>query len=286
MSVAGVVAVAVYWRIEPELTGNLWAVTTFDAQHIVAVGGTQDDRGGLVLARSDDAGIDWTISRPSNPALVTVAAAGDRLVGATDCYQQRTDTGPIEPAPTTCLYGSDDRGQTWSDLGAGRLVDPTFADASDGWTHTPNRLGHDRPCCVVCDDRWWYHLAGVGRPCDGDTPWSAGAALVEPRHGYIICRGLYNAAPGRLSRSDASSVAVKPGHLMGAAGAVEGVFTVLSVHHQVAPATLNYRDEDPEINLNVVHGSAREMPIRYAVSDNIGLGGHNGAVIFKHYVGD
>ena len=76
------------------------------------------------------------------------------------------------------------------------------------------------------------------------------------------------------------------GHLMGAAGAVEGIFTVLSVHHQVAPATLNYRDPDPEINLDVVHGSSREMVIRYAVSDNIGLGGHNGAVIFKHYDGD
>ena len=76
------------------------------------------------------------------------------------------------------------------------------------------------------------------------------------------------------------------GHLMGAAGAVEGIFTVLSVHHQVAPATLNYRDPDPEINLDVVHGSSREMAIRYAVSDNIGLGGHNGAVIFKHYDGD
>ena len=76
------------------------------------------------------------------------------------------------------------------------------------------------------------------------------------------------------------------GHLMGAAGAVEGIFTVLSVHHQVAPATLNYRDPDPEINLDVVHGSSREMVIRYAVSDNIGLGGHNRAVIFKHYDGD
>ena len=47
------------------------------------------------------------------------------------------------------------------------------------------------------------------------------------------------------------------GHLMGAAGAVEGVFTVLSVYNQCAPATLNYRDEDPEINLNVVHGASR-----------------------------
>jgi 3-oxoacyl-[acyl-carrier-protein] synthase II len=76
------------------------------------------------------------------------------------------------------------------------------------------------------------------------------------------------------------------GHLMGAAGAVEAVFTVLSVHHQVAPATLNYRDPDPEIDLDVVHGESRPMQIRYAMSDNIGLGGHNGAVIFKHYDGD
>ena len=76
------------------------------------------------------------------------------------------------------------------------------------------------------------------------------------------------------------------GHLMGAAGAVEGIFTVLSVHHQVAPATLNSRDPDPEINLDIVYGSSREMEIRYAISDNIGLGGHNGAVIFKRYDGD
>ena len=53
-----------------------------------------------------------------------------------------------------------------------------------------------------------------------------------------------------------------------------------------APATLNYRDPDPEIDLDVVHGSSREMEIRYAMSDNIGLGGHNGAVIFKRYDGD
>ena len=76
------------------------------------------------------------------------------------------------------------------------------------------------------------------------------------------------------------------GHLMGAAGAVEGVFTVLSVHHQMAPATLNFSEPDPEIELDVVHGESRPMEIRYAMSDNIGLGGHNGAVIFKRYDGD
>jgi beta-ketoacyl-acyl-carrier-protein synthase II len=76
------------------------------------------------------------------------------------------------------------------------------------------------------------------------------------------------------------------GHLMGAAGAVEGVFTVLSVFHQTAPATINYREPDPEIPLNVIHGESKPMGIRYAMSDNIGLGGHNGAVVFKRYEGD
>ncbi len=76
------------------------------------------------------------------------------------------------------------------------------------------------------------------------------------------------------------------GHLMGAAGAFEGVATVLSVYHQCAPATANYREPDPEIVLDIVTGGARPMEIRYAMSDNIGLGGHNGAVIFKRYDGD
>ena len=76
------------------------------------------------------------------------------------------------------------------------------------------------------------------------------------------------------------------GHLMGAAGSVEAVFTVLSVHHQVAPVTINYLEPDPEIDLDIVTGASREMRIRYAMSDNIGLGGHNGAVIFKRYAGD
>jgi 3-oxoacyl-[acyl-carrier-protein] synthase II len=92
--------------------------------------------------------------------------------------------------------------------------------------------------------------------------------------------------PDRYREVAISGTKSMTGHLMGAAGAVEGVFTVLSVHHQVAPATQNYLEPDPEIDLDIVHGDAREMPIRYAVSDNIGLGGHNGAVVFKRYDGD
>jgi 3-oxoacyl-[acyl-carrier-protein] synthase II len=87
----------------------------------------------------------------------------------------------------------------------------------------------------------------------------------------------------RASEIAISATKSLTGHLMGAAGAFEGLATVLSVYHQTAPATANYRDPDPEIDLDVVHGAARPMEIRHAMSDNIGLGGHNGAVIFKRY---
>jgi 3-oxoacyl-[acyl-carrier-protein] synthase II len=75
------------------------------------------------------------------------------------------------------------------------------------------------------------------------------------------------------------------GHMMGAAGAFEGVATVLSVYHQTVPGTLNYVEPDPECNINIASETI-EKPIRYALSNNIGLGGHNSAVIFKRYTGD
>lgn len=75
------------------------------------------------------------------------------------------------------------------------------------------------------------------------------------------------------------------GHMMGAAGAFEAFATVLSVAEQVVPATLNYRDPDPECDLDIAT-ETQPRRIRYALSNNIGLGGHNGAVIFGRYDGD
>jgi len=75
------------------------------------------------------------------------------------------------------------------------------------------------------------------------------------------------------------------GHMMGAAGAFEAFATVLSVAEQTVPATINYRDADPECDLNIPT-ETEQRPVRYALSNNIGLGGHNGAVIFKRYDGD
>jgi 3-oxoacyl-[acyl-carrier-protein] synthase II len=75
------------------------------------------------------------------------------------------------------------------------------------------------------------------------------------------------------------------GHMMGAAGAFEGVATVLSIFHQTVPGTLNYVEPDPECNIAIVTETVQK-PLRYAMSNNIGLGGHNAAVIFERYTGD
>jgi 3-oxoacyl-[acyl-carrier-protein] synthase II len=75
------------------------------------------------------------------------------------------------------------------------------------------------------------------------------------------------------------------GHMMGAAGAFEAFATVMAVAEQCIPPTINFEEPDPEADLWVVT-EATAMPVRYALSNNIGLGGHNGAVIFKRYEGD
>ena len=75
------------------------------------------------------------------------------------------------------------------------------------------------------------------------------------------------------------------GHMMGAAGAFEAFATVMAVAEQCVPPTINFEEPDPEADLWVVT-EATGMAVRYALSNNIGLGGHNGAVIFKRYDGD
>jgi 3-oxoacyl-[acyl-carrier-protein] synthase II len=70
------------------------------------------------------------------------------------------------------------------------------------------------------------------------------------------------------------------GHLLGAAGAVEAVFTALAIRDQVAPPTINLRTPDPECDLDYVPNTARKMPIRVAMSNSFGFGGTNGTLVF------
>jgi 3-oxoacyl-[acyl-carrier-protein] synthase II len=71
------------------------------------------------------------------------------------------------------------------------------------------------------------------------------------------------------------------GHLLGGAGGVESVFTVLAVHHQKSPPTMNIINQDPECDLDYCANVARDMRIDVAVKNNFGFGGTNGTLVFK-----
>ena len=71
------------------------------------------------------------------------------------------------------------------------------------------------------------------------------------------------------------------GHLLGGAGGIESVFTVLALHHQVSPPTTNIFNQDPECDLDYCANTARDMKIEVAVKNNFGFGGTNGTLVFR-----
>jgi 3-oxoacyl-[acyl-carrier-protein] synthase II len=78
-----------------------------------------------------------------------------------------------------------------------------------------------------------------------------------------------------------SSTKSMTGHLLGAAGGVEAVYSVLAVHHQVAPPTINLHEQDPQCDLDFVPNVARDMKIGLALSNSFGFGGTNGSLAFR-----
>ena len=71
------------------------------------------------------------------------------------------------------------------------------------------------------------------------------------------------------------------GHLLGGAGGLESVFTVLALHHQISPPTINIFNQDPECDLDYCANTARDMRIDVAIKNNFGFGGTNGSLVFK-----
>ena len=75
------------------------------------------------------------------------------------------------------------------------------------------------------------------------------------------------------------------GHLLGGAGAVEAVISILSLVHGMAPPTINYETPDPDCDLDYVPNQARQVPIEVVMSNSFGFGGTNAVLIFKRYAG-
>ena len=88
---------------------------------------------------------------------------------------------------------------------------------------------------------------------------------------------LLGARAGKVAVNSTKSMT---GHLLGAAGGVEAVLSVLALRDQVSPPTINLRTPDPECDLDYVPNAARKMPIRVALSNSFGFGGTNGTLVF------
>jgi 3-oxoacyl-[acyl-carrier-protein] synthase II len=123
-------------------------------------------------------------------------------------------------------------------------------------------------------------------------------ASVEPAEvGYINAHGtstpLGDASETRViklavgeehaRRIPVSSTKGATGHCLGAAGAVEAIFTILATNRGVLPPTINYEVEDPECDLDYIPNEAREAEIEVGVSNSFGFGGHNACVVFRRF---
>ncbi|MGD0249045.1 MAG: hypothetical protein ABSB75_08345 [Candidatus Limnocylindrales bacterium] len=214
VALIGVLAVAVVnfgsqYVVQPQCLGcggaAIRGVVAFDDRHIVGVGGTDDSRGNLVLVRSDDGGKSWSVEHPDAPAFTALALAGGRLYASRECLPTYPPDyalpsgadvafgGGVDrsfhPAPGSCLYYSDDRGRTWHDAGAGQVVDPSFADAKNGWAHTEyDPLGRTPTTLYSTSDGGLTWRAQTS-PCDAATPWIEQAVATGADAGYVLCVG-------------------------------------------------------------------------------------------------
>jgi 3-oxoacyl-[acyl-carrier-protein] synthase II len=156
--------------------------------------------------------------------------------------------------------------------------------------------------------RIYAELAGFGMSADAhhmtapdvDGPRRAmlnalrAAAVDGDRVGYLNAHGT-STPLGDVNETNAIKLALgdaarrivvnstksMTGHLLGGAGGVESVFTVLAVHHQVSPPTINIFDQDPQCDLDYCANTARQMRIDVAMKNSFGFGGTNGTLVFK-----
>ena len=82
-----------------------------------------------------------------------------------------------------------------------------------------------------------------------------------------------------------SSTKSMTGHLLGAAGGIEAIFTALALKEGVLPPTINYQTPDPELDLDYVPNELRQANIKYALSNSLGFGGHNASILLKKFEG-
>jgi 3-oxoacyl-[acyl-carrier-protein] synthase II len=97
------------------------------------------------------------------------------------------------------------------------------------------------------------------------------------------CQALRQIFGDQASQLVVSGTKSMTGHLLGAAGGIESVITVLSITHGILPPTINYETPDPECDLDYVPNTARRAEVRYALTNSFGFGGTNASLLFKKF---
>jgi 3-oxoacyl-[acyl-carrier-protein] synthase II len=148
-----------------------------------------------------------------------------------------------------------------------------FAMTADAYHMTAPNLDGPRRCIVnalkdaetSADDVQYVNAHGTSTPLgDKNESEAIKAAFGEHARKLVV-----------------NSTKSMTGHLLGGAGGLESVFTVLALHHQISPPTINIFNQDPECDLDYCANTARDMPISVAVKNSFGFGGTNGALVFK-----
>jgi 3-oxoacyl-[acyl-carrier-protein] synthase II len=166
------------------------------------------------------------------------------------------------------------------------------------------------PHAIARGARIYAEVAGWGMTCDAHhmtAPPPDGAGIVRAMRAALARAGLAPEAVGYLNAhgtstplNDAietravkevfgahapslpvSSVKSMTGHLLGAAGGIEAIASVLALHHGLLPPTINLEDPDPACDLDYVPNVARRAEIEVAMSNNMGFGGHNASLLFR-----
>lgn len=104
-----------------------------------------------------------------------------------------------------------------------------------------------------------------------------------PANDQAEAKAIHYALGDAASDVYVSSTKSMTGHLLGAAGGVEAVASLLALQHQFIPPTINVTEQDPEIDLNVVKNEAVAAKLDYAMSDSLGFGGHNAVILLKRW---
>ena len=98
----------------------------------------------------------------------------------------------------------------------------------------------------------------------------------------LALKRVFGAHAARLAVSSTKSMT---GHLLGAAGGVEAVYSALTLHHQLMPPTINYDEPDPDCDLDYVPNESRAAPVRAVLSNSFGFGGTNACLVFRRWAG-